>query len=51
MDVLDQINRKWGRGTLRSAGVPAAPKWAMRREMKSPGYTTKFSELWTDRAK
>jgi len=31
MAVLDQINRKWGRGTLRPAGVPAAQKWAMRR--------------------
>ena len=51
MAVLDQINRKWGRGTLRPAGVPAAPEWAMRREMMSPGYTTKFSELWTVRAK
>ncbi len=51
MAVLDQINRKWGRGTLRPAGVPAAPEWAMRREMMSPGYTTRFSELWTVRAK
>jgi len=49
--VLDQINRKWGRGTLRPAGVPAAPEWAMQREMMSPGYTTKFSELWAVRAK
>ncbi len=31
MAVLDQINRKWGRGTLRPAGVPAAQKWAVRR--------------------
>lgn len=51
MAVLDQINRKWGRGTLRPAGVPAAPEWAMRREMMSPGYTTKFSELWSVSAK
>ena len=51
MAVLDQINRKWGRGTLRPAGVPAAPEWAMRREMMSPGYTTRFTELWSVRAK
>ncbi|MFZ3183932.1 MAG: translesion error-prone DNA polymerase V subunit UmuC [Pseudomonas sp.] len=51
MAVLDQINSKWGRGTLRPAGVPAAPEWAMRREMMSPGYTTKFCELWGVRAK
>ena len=51
MAVLDQINSKWGRGTLRPAGVPVAPEWAMRREMMSPGYTTRFSELWSVRAK
>jgi DNA polymerase V len=51
MTVLDQINNKWGRGTLRPAGVPIAPEWAMRREMMSPSYTTKFSELWLVRAK
>jgi DNA polymerase V len=51
MAVLDQINSKWGRGTLRPAGVPAAPEWAMRREMMSPSYTTRFSELWMVRAR
>ncbi len=51
MAVLDLINSKWGRGTLRPAGVPVAPEWAMRREMMSPSYTTKLSELWAVRAK
>jgi DNA polymerase V len=51
MAVLDQINNKWGGGTLRSAGVPAAPEWAMRREMMSPSYTTSFTDLWMVRAK
>lgn len=51
MTVLDQINSKWGRGTLRTAGVPAAPEWAMRREMMSPSYTTSFNELWAVRAR
>jgi DNA polymerase V len=51
MAVLDQINSKWGRGTLRPAGVPAAPEWAMRREMMSPSYTTNFNELWAVRAR
>jgi DNA polymerase V len=50
MRVLDQINSKWGGGTLRTAGVPAAPEWGMRREMMSPSYTTKFSDLWSVRA-
>ena len=46
MTVLDQINGRWGRGTLRSASVPAAPDWGMRREMMSRSYTTKLDQLW-----
>ncbi len=51
MAVLDRINSKWGRGTLRPAGVPATPEWAMRREMMSPSYTTNFNQLWAVRAR
>ncbi|WP_285428178.1 translesion error-prone DNA polymerase V subunit UmuC [Pseudomonas sp. lyk4-R2A-8] len=46
MSVLDEINDRWGRGTLRSASVPSNPDWAMRREMMSPSYTTKLKHLW-----
>lgn len=46
MGVMDEINAKWGRGTVRPAGVPAEPEWGMRREMVSRGFTTKLSELW-----
>lgn len=27
MAVLDEINSRWGRGTLRSASVPTSPEW------------------------
>ncbi|WP_430446259.1 MAG: translesion error-prone DNA polymerase V subunit UmuC [Pseudomonas piscis] len=47
MKVLDQINDRWGRGTLRSASVPAEPAWGMRREMMSRSYTTRLEQLWT----
>ena len=47
MTVLDQINGRWGRGTLRSASVPSTPDWAMRREMMSQSYTTKLDQLWS----
>ena len=47
MTVLDQINGRWGRGTLRSASVPSTPDWAMRREMMSQNYTTKLDQLWS----
>lgn len=47
MTVLDQINDRWGRGTLRSASVPTNPDWGMRREMMSQSYTTKLDQLWS----
>ena len=46
MAVLDQINGRWGRGTLRSASVPTNPDWGMRREMMSQSNTTKLDQLW-----
>ncbi|MBA1245805.1 translesion error-prone DNA polymerase V subunit UmuC [Pseudomonas japonica] len=47
MQVLDTINGRWGRGTLRSATVPIAPDWGMRRELMSQSYTTRIDQLWT----
>lgn len=46
MDVLDQINNKWGRGTIRPGRVQLAPDWGMRREMMSQSYTTRLDQLW-----
>ena len=46
MGVLDQINARWGRGTLRPARVPVTPGWGMRRELLSPRYTTDWNGLW-----
>ena len=46
MTVLDQINERWGRGTLRSASVPINPVWGMRLEMLSQSYTTHIEQLW-----
>lgn len=47
MSVVDQINGRWGRGTMRAASVPAIPDWGMRRDMKSQSYTTRIDQLWT----
>lgn len=46
MKVLDQINSRWWRGTLRAASVPTNPDWGMRREMMSQSFTTKLDQLW-----
>ena len=50
MSVLDEINERWGRGTLRTGGVPMDPEWAMRRDLMSRSYTTRVNELWVVRA-
>jgi DNA polymerase V len=47
MSVLDEINQRWGRGTLRTATVPSNPDWGMRREMMSRSFTTRLDQLWT----
>lgn len=45
MAVLDEINGRRGRGTLRAASVPIKLDWDMRREMMSQSYTTKLEQL------
>ena len=45
MAVVDQINQREGRGTVRIGRVPAKPVWAMRRKMLSQRYTTRWSEV------
>ncbi|MDL5412320.1 Y-family DNA polymerase [Citrobacter amalonaticus] len=45
MEVLDQLNAKGGRGTLYFAGQGIQQQWQMKREMLSPRYTTRFSDL------
>ncbi|MBV5609772.1 translesion error-prone DNA polymerase V subunit UmuC [Pseudomonas aeruginosa] len=45
MKVVDQINQREGRGTVRIGRVPAKPAWAMRREMLSQRYTTRWDEV------
>ncbi len=46
MSMLDEINGRYGRGTLRMARVPLVPDWGMRREMMSRSYTTRVDQLW-----
>lgn len=45
MNVLDHLNTIGGKGTLFFAGQGIEQKWQMKREMLSPRYTTRFSEL------
>lgn len=45
MGILDQINRKMGKGTLKLASEGINQGWKMKRGNKSPAYTTKWDEL------
>ena len=45
MAVLDQLNAKGGKGTLFFAGQGIQQQWQMKRDMLSPRYTTRFSDL------
>lgn len=44
MKVLDGINHS-GMGKIWFAGRGIAPEWQMKREMLSPAYTTRWSDL------
>lgn len=45
MSVLDSINQRFGRHTMRLAAEGHHQPWAMRAELKSPAYTTRWSDL------
>lgn len=45
MTVVDAINKREGRGTVRLGRVPVTPAWGTRREMLSPCYTTRWQEV------
>jgi DNA polymerase V len=45
MRVMDAINRKMGQGSIAVAATGNRQRWAMRRERKSPSYTTEWGEL------
>jgi DNA polymerase V len=45
MRVMDAINRKMGPGSVTVAASGIQQRWKMRRERKSPSYTTEWSEL------
>ncbi|EGT0637771.1 MULTISPECIES: Y-family DNA polymerase [Citrobacter] len=44
MRVIDRLNKK-GRGTIWFAGQGIEQSWQMKREMLSPRYTTRFTDL------
>jgi DNA polymerase V len=48
MQAMDQINRRYGRGSLvlgSAGGIGAQPVWGMKQERLSSAYTTDWSKL------
>ena len=50
MQALDDINARWGRGTLRLAAEGTTQDWQMKRALLSPRYTTDWAGLPVVRA-
>lgn len=44
MEVLDRINRVHGRQAVHYAGEALSERWHMRARLKSPAYTTRWSD-------
>lgn len=45
MGVLDQVNARFGRGTLQLGAMGVRPVWTMKRERVSPRYTTRWEDV------
>ncbi len=45
MHALDQLNQRYGRGTVKVSGQGAYSAWQMKQERKSPNYTTDWQNL------
>jgi DNA polymerase V len=45
LDVMDLINTKYGERTIRLAAEGFQKTWSMKRQLKTPNYTTRWSEL------
>jgi DNA polymerase V len=47
MDAIDQLNRRYGRDSVKISTQGAYQEWQMRQERKSPNYTTSWAEIQT----
>jgi DNA polymerase V len=45
MEAIDQINAKFGKGTIKVAATGLKKLWEMRCNLRSPRFTTRWSEL------
>lgn len=45
MKAIDEVNKYWGRDTIKNASSGIKREWVMRRDFCSPRYTTKWEEI------
>lgn len=45
MEILDGLNKRFGRGTVTIAAAGTRRTWSMARKMLTPAYTTRWSDL------
>ncbi|MGB3841659.1 MAG: DUF4113 domain-containing protein, partial [Bacteroidales bacterium] len=45
MLAMDNINKKYGRNTLKIAVMGKGREWRLRQERLSPSYTTKWEQI------
>ncbi len=45
MRTIERVNKRFGRHALKLAAEGYAKPWAMKRDLKSPSYTTQWHEL------
>jgi len=45
MEIMDSINRKYSKGTIKLAAEGINREWRMRRSFKSPNYTGRWEDL------
>lgn len=45
MSVMDKLNSRYGKGTIKLSQDGSKQSWKMRQEKKSPEYTTNWTEL------
>jgi DNA polymerase V len=45
MSIIESVNRKYGARTVHMAAEGLIKPWSMKRQLKSPNYTTQWHEL------
>lgn len=45
METMDQINARWGKGTVGVASARQSAGWGMRQQRKTPNYTASVESM------